>query len=87
MSNPTDTGVCDKHFSCKKGVCDKCGVCRYCDAPPYSQSNTNNKHFGIQIQSETEQKKIKLNKTTIFSGRDRMNLSDELYLCDDGNVL
>ena len=37
MSNPTDTGVCDNNFSCKKGVCDKCGVCRYCETPPYFQ--------------------------------------------------
>ena len=34
MSNPTEKGVCDKYFSYKKGVCDQCGVCRYCDAPP-----------------------------------------------------
>ena len=37
MSNPTETGMCDKHFSCKKGVCDKCGVFRYCDATTYFQ--------------------------------------------------
>ena len=52
MSNPPEKGVCDNHFSNKKGVCDQCGVCRYCDAPPDSQSKMNHKHFGIQIQSE-----------------------------------
>ena len=34
-----------------------------------------------------EQKKRKLNRTTIYRGGDRMNLTDELDLCDDGHVL
>ena len=87
MSNPTEKGVRDKHFSCKRVFCDQCGVCRYCDAPPYFQSRINNKHFRIHIQSEIEQKKIKFNITTIYHGRDRINLIDELDLCDGGNIL
>ena len=35
MSNPTEKGVWENHFSYKKGVCDKCDLCRYCDVPPY----------------------------------------------------
>ena len=66
--NPTEKGVHEKNFSCKKGVCDKCGVC-------------------IQIQSVIEKKKRKLNITTIYRGRNIMNLADELDLCDDGNIL
>ena len=54
MSNPTKKGVCDKHFSYKKEVCDQCGTCRYWDAPSYFQSNINHKHFGVHIKSETE---------------------------------
>ena len=64
MSNPTEKGVCDNNFSCKKRICDQCGVCRYCDAPTYCQSKINHKHLGIHIQSEIEQKKRKLNRTT-----------------------
>ena len=79
--------MCDNHFPFKKGVCDKCVVCRYCDAPPYYGSRINHKHFGIHIQSEIEQNKIKFNRTTIYRGRDRMNRTDELYLCCDGNIL
>ena len=86
MSNTTKTGVCDKDFSYKKVVCDQCGVCRYCDAPPCCQLKINHKHVGIHIQSKIEQKKIRLNRTTIYGGRYRMNLTDELYLFDDGNV-
>ena len=67
MMNPTEKGVHEKNFSCKKGVCDKCGVC-------------------IQIQSVIEKKKRKLNITTIYRGRNIMNLADELDLCDDGNI-
>ena len=33
MSNPTEKGVYDNNFSCKKGACDQCVVCRYCGAP------------------------------------------------------
>ena len=51
MSTPTYKGVCDNHFSCKKGVCDQWGVCRYCDVPPYFQSKINHKHFYFHIQS------------------------------------
>ena len=60
MSNPTEKGVCDNHFSNKKGVCDQFGVYIYCDAPPYFQSKMNHKHFGIQIQSGIEQEKKKI---------------------------
>ena len=87
MSNPTDKGVCDKHFLCKKGVCDQCFVCRYCNAPPYFQSKINQKYFGIHIQSKIEHKKRKFNRTTIYRGRDKLSLTDELKLCDDVNVL
>ena len=87
MSDPTKTGVCNNHFSCQRGVCGQCEVCRYCDTPPYFQSKINHKHFGIHIQSEIKQKKRKLNRTTIYHGRDRMNLTYELDLCDDGNIL
>ena len=65
MSNPTERGVCDKHFSFKKGFCDQCVACRYCNAPPYYQSNINHKQFGVHIKSEIELKKGKLNITTI----------------------
>ena len=34
MSNALEKGVYDKHKSKKKGVCNHCGVCRCCDAPP-----------------------------------------------------
>ena len=85
MINPPDKVVCDKHKSKKKGICQKCGVCRCCDAPPVCPSNIN--HFGDQIKSLSEQKKIILNKTTIYYGRDRLSLIDELDLCDDGNIL
>ena len=34
MSNTNENGVFDKHKSNNKGVCDRCGVCRCCDAPP-----------------------------------------------------
>ena len=44
MINPTETGVGNKHFKFKKGVCDQRGVCRYCDAPPY---------FKIKDKSQT----------------------------------
>ena len=87
MSNPTEKGVCDNHFSCKKVFCNQCCVCRYCDATPYCKSKINNKHFGIPIKPEIEQKKIKSNRTKIYSGRGRMNLTDELDLFDDGNIL
>ena len=50
MSNTPKSGVCDKNFSNKKGVCDQYGVWRYCDAHPDCQSNTNHKHFGTHIQ-------------------------------------
>ena len=87
MSNQTVAGLCDNKFSCKKGVCNQCGVCWYCDAPQYCQSKIKHKHFGTHIQSEDEQDKIKLNRTKIYHGRDIMNLTYELYLCDNGNVL
>ena len=32
-------------------------------------------------------KKRKFNRTTIYRGRDRTNLTDELDLCDNGNIL
>ena len=32
-------------------------------------------------------KERKMNRTTIYHGRDRMNLADELDLRDDGNIL
>ena len=76
MSNTTEKGVCDKNFSFNKGICYQCGVCRYFDVPPYCKSNINHKHFGIHIQSEIEQNKIKLNRTTIHRGRVRMNMTD-----------
>ena len=60
MSNPTETGLCDNHFSFKKGFFDQCGVCRFYDTPPYFQSKINHKHFVIHIQSEIEQNKRKL---------------------------
>ena len=47
----------------------------------------NHKHFGIKIQSEIKQNKIKFNRTKIYNGRDILILTDELELCDDGNVL
>ena len=47
----------------------------------------NHKHFGLQIQPEIEQNKIKSNITTIYSVRYRLILIDKLELCDDGNVL
>ena len=87
MSNPTETGVCDNAVSCKKGVFDQYLVCRYCDKPPYFQSKINQKHFGIHIKSEIEQKKRKKNRKQILRGRDRMSLEDDFDLCDDGNVL
>ena len=87
MINPTEKCVGEKKFSCKKGVFYQCGVCRYCDTNPYFQSKINHKHFVFHIQSEIEQKKIKLNRTTIYRGRDRMNLTDGLDLCDDRNIL
>ena len=37
------------------------------------------------IRNWTEENKM--NRTTIYRGRDRMNLADELDLCDDGNIL
>ena len=52
MSITSEKGACDNHFSDKKGVCDKCGVWRYCDTPPYFRSNMNHKHLDIQVQSK-----------------------------------
>ena len=74
-------------FLCKKLVCDKYGVCRYCYEPPYCQSKINYKHFGIHIQLEIEKNKRKLNRATIYRGRDRMNLTDELDLCYHVNFI
>ena len=74
-------------FSWNKWVCDLCVVCRYCDTLPYFQSKTNYKKFGIHIQSWIEQEKRKLNRRIINGGGDRMSLTDELDLCDYGNVL
>ena len=76
-----------QHFSCKKGVCDQCEALRYCNAPTYCQSKIHHKQFGIHIQSDIEQRKIKLNRTTIYRETDRMNLIYELDLCDDGKKL
>ena len=56
MSNSPEKGVCDNILSNKKGVCDQCGACRYCDTPPDYQSKMNHNHFGIQIQSGFQQK-------------------------------
>ena len=36
--------------------------------------------------SDCEQKKGKFNRTTIYRGREIMSLTDELDLCDDGNI-
>ena len=87
MSNPTEKGIHNKNNWCKKLCCDQCGVCRYWDTIPYFRSRINHKHFGIYIQPEIEQKKRKLNRKTIYRGRDRIEMTDELYLCDDENIL
>ena len=47
----------------------------------------NHRHFGIYIQSEIEQKKRKFNRTTIYRGRYRFSLIDELKFCYDVNDL
>ena len=47
----------------------------------------NNKHFGIKIQPEIEQRRRKLSITKMYRRRDILILKDELELCDDGNVL
>ena len=49
MSNPHDKGVCDRNKSDNKGVCDQCGVCRFCDTPPVCLSKMN--HYVYQIKS------------------------------------
>ena len=82
MSNPPGKGVCNKHKSNMKVVCDQCGLCRCYDANTVCQSNMN--HFGYQIKPESEQSKIKFNRKTIYCGRYRLSLTDELDLCDDG---
>ena len=74
-------------FSYKKGVCDQCGLYRYCNAPPDFQSKINHKYFGTHMQSEIEQKKIKPNRTITYHGRDILSLTDEMKSCDDVNVL
>ena len=63
MSNPTENGVCDNHFSCKKGVCYQCGVCIYCNAPSYFQSKINQKTlwYPHSIINLTEENKIEQN--------------------------
>ena len=43
--------------------------------------------IGIHIQLEIEQKKIKMNRTTIYCRRNIMKLTDELDLCGDRNIL
>ena len=48
----------------------------------YSFSNKNQSDV-----SESEKKKRKLNRTTIYRGRDRITLTGELDLFDDGNIL
>ena len=78
MSNPPENGVCDNKCSNKKGVCDQCGVLRYCDAHPNCQPKMNHKHFGTHIQPEIEQEKGKLNRTTIYHRIYRLILTDEL---------
>ena len=45
MSNKLENSVCDKHKSKKKGVCNHCRVCRYCDAPSVCILK---KHMGYQ---------------------------------------
>ena len=102
MSNPLEKGGCDNNIYKKKGVFDNCVICRCCEALTVCifkklihyqnksidqnnrQSSSNNNHSDV---SESKQKKIKLNRTTIYHGRYRMSLSYELYLCDDGNIL
>ena len=90
MSTSPEKGVCDKNKTKKKRVCDHCGVCRFCDAlpvcilknhicyqnkiryrfTPQSFSNNNQSYY-----SKGEQKKIKLNITKMYCGRDRMSLT------------
>ena len=48
------------------------------------KSSSNDNQSGV---SDIEQKKIKLNRTKIYSGRDIMIPTDELDLCYDGNIL
>ena len=60
MSNPTEKGVCDNHFSYKKLVFDQYGVCIYCDSPPYCQSKIKSQTlwYPRSIRNLTEEKKI-----------------------------
>ena len=74
-------------FHTRTEFLNQCRVCRYCDTPSYFQSRINHKHFVIHIQSEIEQNKRKLNRTKMYRGRDRINLTEKLDLYDDGNVL
>ena len=87
MINPIEKGVRGKNFSCEKGVCDQCVVFRYCEAPPYFKSKINHRHLSIHIQSEIKQKERKLYRTKIYHGRDKLNLTYEMDLCDNRNIL
>ena len=40
-----------------------------------------------RLNNKLKRRKVKLKRTTIYSGKDRMNLTDEMDLCDDGNIL
>ena len=101
-SNPLEKGVCDNHKPKKKGFCYHCVVWGCCEEPPVCRlknhisyqnksryrftpkSLSNNNQSEV---SESEQKKRNLITTIIYSGRDRMSLTDELDLGDDGNIL
>ena len=86
MTNSTEKSLYETLFPCKDGVCDQCREWIYYNEPSYCQRKRN-KNFSIHIQSEIEQNKIKLTMTKTYCGIDRMNLKDELGICDDGNIL
>ena len=102
MSNPFEKGVCGKNkqkrnkfviiveytdvvmnilFVAKKNHIGYQNKTRY-RFTPQSQSKNNQSDV-----SECEQKKSKLNRTTIYCWKYKMILTDELDLCDDGNIL
>ena len=66
MSNTLYKGVCDKHKSKYKGVCNHCGVCRCSDAPPdcilkkkhISYQNKSIYQFTRQISSNNNQSDV-----------------------------
>ena len=103
MSIPVDIGVCEEHKYNKKGVCEHCRGCRFCD-PPHDCSLKRN-YIGYKMRcislyaaqlltnkdhsyvSESEKKWVILNRKTTFCGKDRIILIDNSTLCDDGKHL